>query len=201
MKQLIGGAGVPNLNSGEILTALNNVARDCDVDPAAIAGIIHTESLWDTQCGTGKYIGLTQVGPDFVDWLGYNEDEFLELSAAEQIEAYGKWLAYYHFSKQVTEYGMKVGIQPLARQAAVLQAMQFSPNGSGWKTAFASENYSIPSTDKPQARFLGNTSIHDMEAYYLGFFLQHPPAYAGAGWSEVTMITTPVEPAANIYGS
>ena len=140
MKQLIGGASVPNRNSGEILTALNNVASACDVDPAAVAGIINTESLWKTQCRTGKYIGLTQVGPDFVDWLGYTEDEFLNLSAAKQIQAYGKWLAYYHFSKQVTEYGLKVGIQPLARQAAVLQAMQFSPNGSRWKTAFAYGN-------------------------------------------------------------
>jgi len=103
----------------------------------------------------------------------------LALSAAEQIQAYGKWLAHYHYSEQTTKYGMKVGDQPPARQAAVLQAMQFAPNGTKWKVEFARGNYSVPSTSSKQAHFLGDTSIHDMEAYYGAFLKQHPPSYAG----------------------
>src|SRR5262249_51585517 len=96
------------------------------------------------------------------------------------IQAYGKWLAYYRYSQQMAQYGITVGSQPLGRQAAVLQAMQFAPNGTRWKIAFARGDYSVPSTSSRQARFLGDTSIHDMEAYYTAFFQQHPPSYAPA---------------------
>jgi predicted SpoU family rRNA methylase len=180
MRQLIAGASVPDRDSTDILAALNSVADAYDVDPAAIAGMIHTESLWDPRCVTGSYIGLTQVGPELPKLLKLSKDQFLALSGAEQIQAYGKWLGYYQYSKQTVKYGMNVGDQPLARQAAVLQAMQFAPNGTKWKIEFARGDYSVPSTSSKQARFLGDTSIHDMEAYYAAFFKQHPPSYADA---------------------
>jgi hypothetical protein len=180
MHHLTAGASVPDRGSADILAALNTVADTCNVDPAAIAGVIHTESVWDTHCVTGSYVGLTQVGPDFIASLQLTRDQFLGLTAAAQIQDYGRWLAFYRFTQQLAQYGMDVADQPPARQAAVLQAMQFSPNGSKWKTAFARGDYSVPSTPYPQARFLGDTSIHDMEAYYAGFFKQHPPTYAGA---------------------
>ena len=63
MKQLIAGASVPDRDSADILTALNTVADTYNIDPAAIAGMIHTESVWNPRCVTGSYIGLTQVGP------------------------------------------------------------------------------------------------------------------------------------------
>jgi hypothetical protein len=178
MRQLIAGASVPD--DTEILAALNTVAGAYNVDPAAIAGMIHTESLWDTRCVTGSYIGLTQVGPELPRSLNLTRDQFLDLSAAGQIQAYGKWLDYYRYLAQIAQYGMNVGNQPVARQAAVLQAMQFAPNGTKWKVAFARGDYSVPSTSSKQARFLGDTSIHDMEAYYGAFFTQYPPSYAGA---------------------
>jgi hypothetical protein len=184
MRQLVGGASVPDRDSAEILAALNSVADDYNVDPAAIAGMIHTESVWDTRCVTGSYIGLTQVGPELPKLLKITKDQFLALSAADQIQAYGKWLGYYRYLDQIKKYGMHVGDQPLARQAAVLQAMQFAPNGAKWKTEFANGNYLVPSTSSKQAHFLGDTSIHDMEAYYGGFFKQHPPSYAEAGETE-----------------
>jgi hypothetical protein len=180
MRQLIAGASVPDRDNADILAALNNVAGAYSVDPAAIASMIHTESVWDTRCVTGSYIGLTQVGPELPKLLKLTKDQFLALSAAEQIQAYGKWLAYYHYSDQITKYGMHVGDQPLGRQAAVLQAMQFAPNGAKWKIEFGRGDYSVPSTSSKQAQFLGDTSIHDMEAYYSAFFKQHPPSYAGA---------------------
>jgi hypothetical protein len=180
MRHLIDGASVPDRDNAEILAALNIVADTYDVDPAAIAGIIHTESVWDPASVTGSYIGLTQVGPDFVQSLGLTRQQFLDLGSPAQIQDYGKWLAYYRYPQQMTRYGITVGSQPVARQAAVLQAMQFSPNGTKWKTAFARGDYSVPSTPSRQARFLGDTSIADMEVYYSGFFKQHPPSYAGA---------------------
>jgi hypothetical protein len=179
MRQLIGGVGVPDRDGADILAALNSVADAYAVDPAAIAGMIHTESVWDTRCVTGSYIGLTQVGPELPNFLNLTRDQFLALSAADQIQAYGKWLGYYQYSQQIAKYGMNVAAQPLARQAAVLQAMQFAPNGAKWKKAFAQGNYSVPSTSSKQAQFLGDTSIHDMEAYATAFFEQHPPSYAG----------------------
>jgi hypothetical protein len=193
MHHLTGGASVPDRGSADILAALNAVADACNVDPAAIASVIHTESVWDTRCVTGSYIGLTQVGPDFIASLHLTRDQFLGLSAAAQIQDYARWLAFYSYTQQVAQYGMNVAGQPAARQAAVLQAMQFSPNGSKWKVAFASGDYSVPSTPYPQARFLGDTSIHDMEAYYTGFFKQHPPSYADAAPAAVAV--APLQPA------
>ena len=173
------GASIPERNNTDILAALNDIGQRVSVDPAAIAGIIHTESVWDPRCVTGSYIGLTQVGPDFVESLGLDTNGFLNLSAGDQIRDYGRWLSYYTYSQQTARYGMNVAAQPIARQAAVLQAMQFSPNGSKWKKAFGQGDYSVPSTSTKQARFLGDTSINDMEAYYTAFFQQHPPSYAG----------------------
>jgi soluble lytic murein transglycosylase-like protein len=70
MRQLLGGASIPDREGDDVLTALNGVAGAYDVDPAALAGIIHTESLWDTRAVSGSYIGLTQVGPELPRQLG-----------------------------------------------------------------------------------------------------------------------------------
>lgn len=180
MNELTGGASVPDRSGADVFAALNSVAAAENVDPAAIAAVIHTESVWDTRCVYGSYIGLLQVGPDFPKALGLTKAQFLDLSAAEQIEDYAKWLASYNYLEQCTRYKMAVATQPLARQAAVLQAMQFAPNGTKWKIAFGNHDYSVPSTTSRQAQFLGDTSIHDMEAYYTAFFKQRPPVYADA---------------------
>jgi hypothetical protein len=178
MRQLTGGASVPTRDNADILAALNSVAASNNVDPAAIAAMIHTESVWDPTCVSTIYIGLTQVGPEFVASLKLTKQDFLALTSAQQITIYGKWLAYYTYLQQCTKYKMNVVDQPIARQAAVLQAEQFAPNGSNWKIPYAAANYSVQSTTSKQARVLGNTSIHDMEAYYAGFFQKYPPTYA-----------------------
>lgn len=175
---LVSGASVPDDHQDEILEALNEVADLRGVDPAAIAGIIHMESVWKTRCVTGRYIGLTQVGPDFVEFLGLTKAQFLRLSAARQIRHYGDWLGYYRFTQQMARHNIDVLAQPLARQAALLQAMQFAPNGQAWKIAFARGDFSVKSTESDQADALGDTSIGDMEEYYEGFFERNPPEYA-----------------------
>jgi hypothetical protein len=150
-KTLKSGASVPMKDRPEILTALNDVADSHGVDPAAIAGLIHTESVWDSKCVTGSYIGLTQVGPELPNKLKLTRKEFLNLSAAKQMEAYGTWLDYYKFMKQMKDHSIDVLALPLARQAAALQAMQFAPNAKKWKSALSKGNLTVPSTGSPQA--------------------------------------------------
>lgn len=177
-KQLTSGASVPMAGRPKILEALNKVADDHDVDPAAIAAIIHTESVWDTKCVTNSYIGLTQVGPELPKKLKLTRSQFLNLSAGEQIAAYGTWLDYYEFVKKMKQHKIDVLGLPLARQAALLQGMQFAPNASKWKAALASGDFAVRTTPHKQAEVLGDTSIGDMEKYYEGFFKKRPPAYA-----------------------
>lgn len=177
-KQLKSGASVPMANRPQILVALNKVADAHNVDPAAIAAIIHVESVWNTRDVTGQYIGLTQVGPEIPKKLGLTKNQFLNLSAPQQIEAYGTWLDHYKFTTKMDALGIDVLSLPVARQAAVLQAMQFSPNGKVWKTALSKGDLTVKSTPSKQAKVLGDTSIGDMEKYYEGFFKQRPPVYA-----------------------
>lgn len=178
-KILKSGASVPMKDRPDILAALNKVADSQGVDPAAIASIIHTESVWDSRNVTGSFVGLTQVGPEFLTkTLKVTKKEFLNLSSAEQIAAYDKWLDSFQFKKKMKDNGIKVLAMPLARQAALLQGMQFSPNGKAWKTALAKGDLTVPTTPSPQAKVLGDTSIGDMEDYYTGFFKKRPPVYA-----------------------
>lgn len=176
-KQLKSGASVPMKDRPNILVALNKVAADHSVDPAAIAGVIYTESVWDTRCVTGQYIGLTQVGGEIVKALGLTRKKFLDLAAPQQIDAYGFWLGYYKLQKKMAEFGIRLLSLSVARQAAVLQAMQFAPNAKAWKKALANGNLTVPSTKSPQAKALGDTSIGDMEAYYMKFFNKRPAKY------------------------
>ena len=178
MGTLKSGASVPMKDRPDILAALNSVAGSQGVDPAAIAGIIHTESVWDSKNVTGSYIGLTQVGPELPRKLRLTKQQFLNLPAARQIDAYDTWLDLYKFKKQMKDHGIKVQTLPLARQAAVLQAMQFAPNAKRWKSALSQGNLTVPSTTSKQAKVLGDTSIGDMEEYYAGFFRRRPPVYA-----------------------
>jgi hypothetical protein len=177
-KQLSSGASVPSNSPPAVFAALNSVAAAHNVDPAAIAGIIYVESVWDTTCVEGRYIGLTQVGPDFVQSLNLTQAQFLALSAADQITDYGKWLDFYKFNAQMAQYKIVPASLSLGAQAALLQGMQFSPNGSSWKIALAAGNTSVPTTNTKQANVLGDTSIGDMANYYSGFFGEHPPVYA-----------------------
>ena len=176
-KQLKSGASVPAQSAAAVFVALNAVARSHNVDPAAIAGMINTESVWDTTCVTGQYIGLTQVGPDFVQFMKLTRAQFLNLPADAQINAYDTWLDCYKFNAQMASYNITMTALPLPEHAAVLQGMQFAPNGKAWKAALAKGDLAVRTTPTQQAEFLGDTSIGDMQRYYGGFFKKYPPAY------------------------
>ena len=177
-KELKSGAGVPMAKRPEILAALNSVADSHGVNPAAIAGMIDTESKWDSTNVSGSFIGLTQVGRDFVNKLGLTRRQFLDLSPGKQIEAYGTWLDTFKFTKRMKDHHIDCLALPLARQAAVLQAEQFAPNGEKWKAALSRGDLTVRSTTSRQARVLGDTSIGDMETYYAKFFKKHPPVFS-----------------------
>ena len=178
VQHLAAGAGVPPASGATVFGALNAVGAAHNVDPAAIAGVIDTESGWDTGCVTGQYIGLTQVGPEFVQFLKMTQAQFLALPVDAQINAYGTWLDYYRFNAQMAGLGIVVSALPLPDQAAVLQGMQFAPNAKAWKAALAKGDVSVPITTAQQATFLGDTSIGDMRDYYAKFLRRHPPVYA-----------------------
>jgi hypothetical protein len=176
-KQLKSGASVPAQNAATVLVALNTVARSHNVDPAAIAGMINTESVWVTTCVTGQYIGLTQVGSNFVQFIKLTRAQFLNLPADAQINAYGTWLDCCKFNAQMASYNITMTALPLPEQAAVLQGMQFAPNGKAWKAALAEGDLAVRTTPTQQAEFLGDTSIGDMQRYYGVFFKKYPPVY------------------------
>jgi hypothetical protein len=140
--------------------------------PASSSSGCHPNRVRTTHC-----IGLTQVGPEIPQLLHLSRREFLDLMADKQIAAYGRWLRYYKFEDKMDEHGIDVGGMPLERQAAVLQAMQFAPNGEAWKVALSKGDFSVRSTRSKQAEFLGDTSIGDMQTYYGVFFAEHPPQY------------------------
>jgi hypothetical protein len=179
MPRLASGASVPVQGQAGIVAALNSVGAAQGIDPAAIAGIVHMESVWNTRCITGRYIGLTQVGPDFVEEkMGMTRAQFLDLTAPQQIRAYATWLDSYSFKRKLRDLGIDLTTHPIARQAAFIQGMQFSPNGVAWKRAFANGDYTPRTTPSRQAQALGDTSIRDMARYYTGFFRRNPPVYA-----------------------
>jgi hypothetical protein len=177
VKQLQSGAGVPVQTTAAVFAALNAVASAHNVDPAAIAGIINTESAWKTDADNGTYVGLTQVGPDFLQHVNKTKAEFKALSAAQQINYYGQWLDYSQFGPHMATYKFVLSAMSLAKQAAVLQGVQFAPYGT-WMAAMAGGDTSSPTTTSKQAAVLGNTSIDDMTSYYAGFFKKRPPVYA-----------------------
>lgn len=161
----LGNIGAPPGTPPETLNAVASVAQSIGADPRAIGGVIATESRWDTNTQTGSYIGLTQVGPDTLREMGVSVDQYRAMSQAEQAAFYGRWLRHYKFNEKMQAAGIDFKSLPPARQAAVLQAFQFAPNGS-WIERYGKGDARTPVTNTKQARALGSTSISDMEAYY-----------------------------------
>jgi hypothetical protein len=107
--------------------------------------------------------------------MGVSEAAYDKMSQAEQAAFYGKWLKHYDFEGKMRGAGIDFKSLPPARQAAVLQAFQFAPNGN-WIGRLGHGDDKSAVTDTKQARPLGSTSIADMESY---FARQMPSAKAG----------------------
>jgi len=148
------------------VSSIGALAARLGVSPAAIAGVIKTESNWNPQAGTGSYHGLTQMGPDTFKEAGgklngLTYDEYLKASPDKQVDTYGAWLDHYGFSDKFKGAKIDLASMTPAQQAAYLQAFQFSPAVSNWIGA----DPNAPVTHTKQASALGSTSLADMTKY------------------------------------
>lgn len=174
-----GGATAPN--DPEILAALNEVASKHNLDPAAISMLIKTESNWQSgQNGrTGSYVGLTQIGKDTINeakW-GFTQDQYAQMSPAEQIRVYGKWLDHYKIDSKLSKAGLDIKSMKPHEQAAILQGLQFAPNATGYLSQWANGNPHARATNTKQASALGATSFADMSQYYERLASKNPGQY------------------------
>ncbi len=154
--------------------AIQEVAKSHGVSPEAVHSMIMLESRGRTTAKTGSYVGLTQIGPAEMKEMAnagvipadvtYNK--IRDMTADQQIDLYGKYLDYYKFGDKLRAAGVDVTKLSKPEQAAVLQGFQFAPNSTSWIRGLAQGNLDIPTTDTPQARVLGTTSIADMTRYY-----------------------------------
>lgn len=157
--------GAPKGTSPETINAVKMVAGNIGADPRAIAGVFSVESQGWNGARTGKYRGVSQVGPDTLAEMGVLEAQYDRMSQAEQAAFYGKWLEHYKFKDKMASAGIDFARLPPTRQAAILQAFQFAPNGD-WVKRLGSGDDRTPVTDTRQARALGSTSIADMERHF-----------------------------------
>ena len=166
-----GASLIPRDATPETVKAVSSVASGIGVDPAAIAAVVQVESAWNPRQSTGTYNGLTQIGEATFKEAGgklggLTYEQYRNATPDQQIAVYGAWLDHYKFADQMKKHGIDMAKLPVARQAAILQAFQFSPNGDGFKAALARGDDTVPATTTKQARALGSTSIRDMEAHF-----------------------------------
>ena len=182
------------LNIPEIIKQVNYTAGRGRYDPAALAGVIDTESKWDPTRAFGSYRGATQMGAnafkDFGKMGGMNFSQYQRAPLEKQIPAYGDWLANY--ARGAGNTGARLATSdirhhPVPLQASILQATQFSPYGGLpktplWPQAFARGDLTSVSPSPiqpktglpaPQAAFLSPGGIRSipptlqsMESYY-----------------------------------
>lgn len=157
--------GAPKNADPKAVESVVSVASGIGVNPRAISEVFHMESGWKTNTKTGSYMGISQVGPKTLAEMGVSKAEYQNMTQAEQASFYGKWLEHYKFSEKMQAAGIDLKSLPPARQAAILQAFQFAPNGK-WIEKLGRGDTSSPVTGAKQARALGSTSIDDMEAYF-----------------------------------
>src|SRR5262245_5469583 len=111
--------------------AINKVAAENGVSPAAVRQVIAVESNFDPRASTGSYNGLTQIGRTTFNEAGgklggLTYDEFLKATPEQQVGAYGDYLKHYNFQGQMQRHGIDLGKLSPDQQFAVLQGMQFA---------------------------------------------------------------------------
>ncbi len=154
--------------------SVSKVAKEHNLDPSAIHGLIGMESLGNPKARTGSYVGLTQIGPDTIHEMvqsgelpkNFRHDQISNMSADQQVDLYGKWLNHYKFQDKLQAAGVDLSKMSPPQQAAVLQGFQFAPNATRWLQALGKGQTDIPVTSTKQAHALGSTSIADMTSYY-----------------------------------
>lgn len=181
---MTGGATAPKNLSEDTLKALNEVARENNLDPSAISMMIDTESKWktSTRSPSGTYRGLTQIGRQTFKEAGgrlggLTWQQYQNASPADQIRVYGSWLKHYKFQDKLKRNDVNLSELSPNLQAAYLQGFQFAPNAESWQRQFGKGNYGVRTTRTRQARALGSTSINDMARYYGQKSKRYPPVF------------------------
>ena len=178
-------AGGSSRIPAETMGAVASVAKGIGADPSAIGAVFTMESGpdWNPKTRTGQYTGVSQVGNDTLREMGMTREQYDKLGQAGQAQFYGKWLEHYSFSQKMKDAGIDFSKQKPERQAAILQAFQFAPNGD-WIRRLGNGDTSSPVTEQKQARALGSTSIADMERHFSGNMAPAQPVQVADGRSE-----------------
>ena len=156
------------------IEAMKNTAF-ATIDPRALSTLFNVESTWNPQNRTGEQYGIAQMAKDDFNYGGAGGtlggltfEQYKGAPAADQIGAYADLLARI----QQRNPGLDFSSMTPQRQYAVLQALNFGPYTGEpgtiqWIKAMNEGNTSIPTTNKPQADEVGDTSINAMEQAYL----------------------------------
>lgn len=160
---------MPKQRPDVVTAAIARAAKELGIAPSALRAIVKTESNFDSTAvsPSGNHYGATQIHKNHFPMGGMTADEFRAAPLDEQIAVYPQWAKSYRMLEKFPNIGT---YQP-AVQAAIMQAFQFSPNGSKWQKAFHNQNYDVPVTKSQQAGKLGTTSIRDMYTYFVGLGL------------------------------
>ena len=148
-------------NDPRVINEVLKSAGETGLPPAVIAAILNMESVWNPGNKTGGQYGLAQMSENMwadnpfngrmgdVDFATYRDDPVGD----KQIRAYTDWLIR---GNKLNRDGIDVAsITDPVMQAAVLQAIQFAGNSSGWRNALAQGNMdTYVTTEHPQAEAL-----------------------------------------------
>ena len=144
-----------------VINAIYKAAGETKLPPSVIAAIVNTESRWNPGDKTYDNYGLPQMSENMwgdnpfrgtmggVDFNTFKNDTVGD----KQIGAYADWLIR---GNKLNRDGIDVAsVNDPVMQAAILQAIQFAGNSSGWRNDLAQGNMNTYVTTKdPQAKEL-----------------------------------------------
>jgi len=152
----------PAYRTPELTAAIEAQARRFGVPPEAIVAVAGVEgSGFNPRYMTGSQAGIFQIAPaDFQTaggtLGGLTYDQYRRATPAQQVAAYGDYIAY----SPNSAYLKGVGDPALA--AALLMGIQLSPMRDEWSERMLIGDTGSRVTPKRQAPELGTTSIDDM---------------------------------------
>jgi len=155
--------GTSGQDPTETVRAVEEVATELGVHPSAIMGKLQTESALGglysfDRLNSGTFRGAWQAGRGVFDDNGgaltsldgnsYTFEQYSQLSYADQIRVYPSYLrSYNNWNNNLSN---SIGDYPPDVQFAVLQGLQFAPNGS-WVREFDNGVYTVPTTRSQQS--------------------------------------------------
>jgi hypothetical protein len=176
-------------NDPNMQNAIYRAAGNTGLYPSSLAGVGFEESKWNPSDRTGGNYGVYQMSQDM--WgdspfngqmAGQTFQQYRDGSGPNQIDAYADWL---NRSGNLYKNGIDVPAQQdPVMQAALLQAIQFGGNSSGWRNALAEGNMNVPiQTKHPQAENLREgVPYPTMDSMYNAYDKMLTPQWTGQ-WS------------------